>query len=61
MLFLHSKDDATVPWMQSQDMYHAMKKVGINSEIYLSDEGGHGGPSNAKQLMLRFFKKVLGE
>ena len=61
ILFLHSKDDGTVPWMQSQDMYDAMIKVGIKSEIYLSDKGGHGGPGNAKKLMSEFFRNIFDE
>ncbi|MBN2579447.1 MAG: prolyl oligopeptidase family serine peptidase [Pirellulales bacterium] len=61
ILLLHSKDDRTVPWMQSQDMYERMRKAGIASEIEISERGGHGGPRSAKKSMIAFFKKVLVE
>ncbi|MFZ5831962.1 MAG: alpha/beta hydrolase fold domain-containing protein [Planctomycetota bacterium] len=61
MLLLHSKDDRTVPWMQSRNMHEAMKKAGIASEIEISETGGHGGPATAKESMIAFFRKVLVE
>lgn len=61
MLLIHSKNDRTVPWLQSQDMYKTMIEAGISSDIEISEDGGHGGPANAKELMVTFFRKVLVE
>jgi len=61
-LFLHAKNDAVVPWMQSRDMHRAMLKAGIASEIHLYDTGGHGvRPKDHQPLdeMIAFFKKQL--
>jgi len=61
MLLIHSKNDRTVPWLQSQDMHKTMIEAGISSDIEISEDGGHGGPANAKELMVTFFRKVLVE
>jgi len=61
ILLIHSKNDQTVPWMQSRNMHKAMMRVGIKSEIELCKTGGHAGPPNAKELMVVFFRKVLVE
>jgi acetyl esterase/lipase len=61
MLLLHSKNDQTVPWLQSKDMHKKMIEVGIRSEFDVSKTGRHGGPANTKDLMVTFFKKVLVE
>lgn len=61
LLLIHSKNDTTVPWLQSQNFYDAMKAVGMGSEIMISKTGGHSGPGNAKDLMVDFFKKTLVE
>jgi acetyl esterase/lipase len=61
MLLIHSRNDQTVPWMQSRDMHKKMTGAGIKSQIELSETGGHGGPPNAKELMVTFFRKVLVE
>lgn len=61
MLLIHSKNDRTVPWLQSQDIHKAMIEAGISSDIEISEDGGHGGPANAKELMVTFFRKVLAE
>ena len=59
MLMIHSKNDETVPWMQSRCMHKAMTEAGINSEIEISEEGGHGGPETAMLSLVQFFRKVL--
>ena len=62
VLFLHSKDDNTVPWQQSRDMHQAMKAAGVASEIRLYDTGGHGVDpkgANAMLEMIAFFRKRL--
>lgn len=62
MLLIHSKDDSTVPWLQSQDMYERMRKAGIQSEIKYYERGGHGFQNKAdepKADMVRFFAKRL--
>ena len=62
ILFLHSKDDTTVPWQQSRDMHRAMKAAGVASEIRLYETGGHGvDPKGAKPMgeMIAFFQKRL--
>lgn len=61
MLLMHCRDDRTVPWMQSRDMYEAMTNAGIAAEIEISEEGGHSGPENSKESMVRFFREVLIE
>ncbi len=59
LLLLHAKDDRTVPWMQSRDLHHAMIKLGIQSELSLSESGGHSGPKDSKEQMVNFFRKTL--
>lgn len=61
VLLLHSKDDTTVPWLQSHKMHSAMQKAGARSEIFLSETGGHGGPPRSKDLMVAYFRKVLAK
>ena len=61
MLLLHSKNDQVVPWMQSKDMHKTMIVAGTSSDIIISEDGGHSGPANAKELMVTFFRKVLVE
>lgn len=41
ILFIHCKDDDTVPWTQSQRMYEAMKAIRPESRLLLFDKGGH--------------------
>lgn len=62
ILFLHSKDDSTVPWIQSRDMHRAMKKVGVSTEMKIYETGGHGvNPKDASSLddMVTFFRDHL--
>ena len=62
ILLMHCKDDSTVPWLQSRDMYAKMKAAGILSEIKLYETGGHGFGSQAKERkaeIIRFFNRTL--
>ncbi len=61
-LFLHCKDDATVPWPQSRDMCERLKAAGIRSEVKYYDTGGHGFSGlgdEPMEEMVRFFRKTL--
>lgn len=61
-LFLHCKDDSTVPWQQSQEMHEKMLAAGIPCELRYFDSGGHGFSGLGEQpqeLMLEFFQKHL--
>ena len=61
ILFIHCKDDKSVPWPQSQEMHKKMKGLGISSEILIFEQGGHGFDLADKELylspMMSFFKK----
>jgi len=60
ILFLHSRDDTTVPWLQSRDMHRVMAEAGISSEIKIFETGGHGvRPENENSLdaMVTFFRR----
>ena len=62
VLFLHSRNDATVPWQQSRDMHAAMVEAGVKSEVAIYETGGHGvNPKDASSLddMVAFFRKHL--
>lgn len=62
VLFLHSRDDFTVPWLQSRDMHRAMTDAGIAAEIRVYETGGHSvSPENRNSLddMVEFFRMQL--
>ena len=62
MLFLHCKDDATVPWPQSRDMCERLKRAGIRSEVKYYGTGGHGFSGlgdEPMEEMVRFFRETL--
>lgn len=62
ILFLHCKDDASVPWLQSREMHRAMTADGIASELRVYETGGHGvHPPDEKPLdeMVAFFRSHL--
>jgi acetyl esterase/lipase len=65
MLLVHCKDDATVPWIQSENMAHQMKEAGVLVETEYYETGGHGFATpdrNAPMArMLAFFQKTLAE
>ena len=62
VLFLHSRNDATVPWLQSKQCHDRMQQLGLISELIVYDDGGHGvAPANGKprEEMLRFLRTHL--
>lgn len=64
MLLIHSRDDQTVPWVQSRNMNARMREVGLFTEIEIYETGGHGvqpkGPEeDPKARMVDFFRQVL--
>lgn len=59
VLLLHCRDDGTVPWQQSRDLYDTMTGNGIAAKLEIVDEGGHRGPPNQMESMVTFFKRVL--
>lgn len=63
VLFIHCKDDSTVPWPQSQQMYTKLREAGVGAEIEIYETGGHGcQPKDGGDPMARmveFFRKTL--
>jgi len=62
ILFVHCKDDATVPWPQSQLMWEKMRDEGIDSSVLYYETGGHGYKGvGEKRLaaMVEFFRERL--
>ena len=62
ILFLHSRDDSTVPWIQSREMHRAMADAGIAAEIRVYETGGHSvSPKDRNSLddMVEFFRTRL--
>lgn len=61
ILFMHCKDDKTVPWLQSQEMYEKMKALGIKCDTLYFEQGGHGFKLKDRELylspMMSFFKR----
>jgi dipeptidyl aminopeptidase/acylaminoacyl peptidase len=41
-LFLHGEKDKDVPFSQSEEMYTALKRNGVESELVLYPREGHG-------------------
>jgi len=48
VLFVHCKDDRTVPYQQSIDMYEHLKPMQPESRLLVLEEGGHGIRSSEK-------------
>ena len=64
ILFLHARDDSSVPWLQSRDMHRAMTDRGVASEVRIYESGGHAvRPPGEKPLdeMVAFFRTHLVE
>ena len=62
ILLIHCQDDTTVPWLQSQLMYDAMKGVGMEVSLIYYKEGGHGFNRLGDQPlndMLEYFRESL--
>jgi acetyl esterase/lipase len=60
-LVLHGNKDRVVPYNQSERMYAALKKAGVECYFVTIDGGGHGGWSNSEiyKLERAFFDKIL--
>ena len=62
ILFLCCKNDAIVPWLQSQEMHDAMKASGAKSEIKIYNDGGHsfrGLKDLPMEDTVKYFDKTL--
>ncbi len=62
ILLIHCEDDATVPWIQSELMFEAMKKAGADVSQICYKEGGHGFKGREElsmAAMVEFFKETL--
>jgi len=59
MLFIHTRDDPIVPWMQSRNMHAKMAEVGVRSALNIFENGGHETHPMAMELTLAFFREVL--
>jgi len=62
ILFLHSRNDATVPWLQSKLCHDRMQNLKLISELIVYEDGGHAvAPENGKprEEMLRFLRTHL--
>jgi acetyl esterase/lipase len=60
-LILHGNKDNVVPYNQSERMYAALKKAGVECYFVTVDGGGHGGWRNPDiyKIERAFFDKVL--
>ncbi|MFW2475919.1 MAG: alpha/beta hydrolase family protein, partial [Sediminibacterium sp.] len=59
LLLLHSKDDYNVPYLQSVEMFKALRRLGKKVWLISGDSGGHGGPKFWGQYMIQFFDYYL--
>ncbi len=62
VLFIHCKDDATVPWLQSQLMGEKMREKGAESAFLYYETGGHGYKGVGEErlaAMVAFFRERL--
>lgn len=62
-LILHGKQDDIIPWQQSQLLDSALRQAGIESELCLLEQAGHGGAAfheaKPRQHMLAFLSRHL--
>ncbi|MCA9194323.1 MAG: alpha/beta hydrolase [Planctomycetales bacterium] len=64
MLLVHCKDDATVPWLQSQAMHDRMQEKGVVGEVRYFEIGGHGFKDvneAGNELMIEFFRDIFSK
>lgn len=66
MLFLHGKEDKTVPYSQSVTMYNKLRMVGVPAELYSVEGAAHLWFFNSNEYFLsslnqmrEFFQKYL--
>jgi acetyl esterase/lipase len=55
---MHAKDDDAVPVQNSVLFYDALKRNGIEAEIFLFEKGGHGFGMNNKTSEIKWMDKV---
>ena len=61
MLLVHGDADPLVPFQQSEELYQALRKAGVEATLYLVKGGGHGdrfGPEVPEQVD-KFFAQHL--
>ena len=60
-LIVHGQDDRTVLPNQSELLHKALKRAGINSELILLNNFGHGFSSEQTEVVKSFFNEHLGK
>jgi acetyl esterase/lipase len=61
MLLVHGDADPLVPHQQSEELYQALRKAGVDATLHIVKGGGHGdgfGPE-VQELVDRFFEQHL--
>jgi len=62
-LIMHGTTDPTVPFAQSQELYDALQKAGVDATLQPFPNSGHGGPAfyrpAVQKLIQMFFDKHL--
>ena len=63
ILIAHGTNDQTIPLSQSEQFYEALKKAGVEAELYLLEGASHSTPEfmqeEFKNIILGFFRKYL--
>jgi len=59
-LIIHGKLDDLVPWQQSQELHDKLVKAGVESELHLLPNAGHGfGGPEIVEIIYKFLDKHL--
>lgn len=62
-LIMHGSEDPGVPLAQSIRFHNALKKVGVDAELFVVEGAGHGGPEfkseEVEAKVLEFFERTL--
>ena len=61
LLLVHSKDDYNVPYLQSVEMFKALRRTGKKVWLITGPTGGHGGPRGSAYFTMQFFDHYLKE
>ena len=66
MLLMHGGNDMAVPFNQSELLYAALRKAGVEATLYKVEGGGHGfrgavndTPASLRKMVLDFFDRHL--
>ncbi len=60
ILICHGDKDPTVPLVQSETFYEALKKAGVDATLYVVKDAGHGFNSpEVNTVVIEFFQKHL--